>query len=523
MNELDSALLGLVRAMPGACWLKGEDGRYVYVSATSQQYFGPIDGSAVGRTTHDLFPPDIADELEAGDRRALVSGEATMEPAWLPESRGGRRHLAIVKFPVRTDARSYIAGLAFDITAMSTASWDASTYRQILDAINDFIIVKGPRSKLLWANRAFLAAYGMSNAELQGLVDAPFVEPDVTQGYVRDDESVFSTGRTVEVPQEHITRWDGTVLTCHTVKSAIFDERGKVAMSVAVSRDITAQRRLELELRQAQKLESIGRLASGLAHEINTPIQYVGDQVAFAHDAVDDLLALTERYRALVAKVEAGTATPADAALVREAEVEADLEFVSERLPSALAAAQEGARRVAAIVRAMKEFGHPDAGRHGAADLNASLRSTLTVAANEYKYVADVALELGDIPPVRCNVSELNQVFLNLIVNAAHAIGELPEPTQRGVIRVTSRQDGDDVVISVGDTGAGIPEHVRSRIFDPFFTTKPVGRGTGQGLAIARMIVVEKHHGSLTFETELGRGTTFHVRIPCVPPAAEAA
>jgi signal transduction histidine kinase len=163
----------------------------------------------------------------------------------------------------------------------------------------------------------------------------------------------------------------------------------------------------------------------------------------------------------------------------------------------------------------MKAFAHPDRGERAIADLNAALRDTLTVATNELKYVAKVETDFGKIPSVPCFVSDLNQVFLNLLVNAAHAIGDVVGKTgQLGVIRVRTYQEGSVVVIAISDTGTGIPEAVRGRIFDPFFTTKEVGRGTGQGLALARTVVVDQHGGSLTFETETGKGTTFFVRIP---------
>jgi signal transduction histidine kinase len=163
----------------------------------------------------------------------------------------------------------------------------------------------------------------------------------------------------------------------------------------------------------------------------------------------------------------------------------------------------------------MKAFAHPDRHERATADLNAALHDTLTVATNELKYVAAVETDFGKIPAVPCFVSDLNQVFLNLLVNAAHAIGDVVGTTgQLGVIRVRTYLEGSVVVIAISDTGTGIPEAVRGRIFDPFFTTKEVGKGTGQGLALARAVVVDRHGGSLTFETEMGKGTTFLVRIP---------
>jgi signal transduction histidine kinase len=169
----------------------------------------------------------------------------------------------------------------------------------------------------------------------------------------------------------------------------------------------------------------------------------------------------------------------------------------------------------------MKEFAHPPQKEMAPADLNRAILSTLTVARNEYKYIADVETEFAELPMVVCHLSEINQVVLNIVVNAAHAIEDMVRDTQqRGRITVRTMVDGSDVVISISDTGGGIPEHVRSRIFDPFFTTKEVGRGTGQGLAIARNAVRDKHGGDLSFETKLGQGTTFFIRLPIAGRAA---
>jgi PAS domain S-box-containing protein len=252
--------------------------------------------------------------------------------------------------------------------------------------------------------------------------------------------------------------------------------------------DVTRQKRLEIELQQAQKLESVGRLAAGVAHEINTPIQFVSDSVQFIRDAVGELFE----------KVDQSKIDP----------------FLIEEVPPALDRAVEGLDRVAVIVRSMKVFAH-SAGEATDVDLNRAVESTLVIARNEYKYVADVTAELGHLPRVWCHGGELNQVLLNLLLNAAHAVGDKVKGThERGRITVRTRVDGDDVVIEVADTGTGIPELLRDRIFDPFFTTKPVGKGTGQGLSIARQVVVDKHRGSLTFDSEVGVGTTFYVRIP---------
>jgi PAS domain S-box-containing protein len=288
-------------------------------------------------------------------------------------------------------------------------------------------------------------------------------------------------------------------------------------------RDLTRRKQLEVELRHAQKLESVGMLASGIAHEINTPIQFVGDNTHFLEESFRSLRDLTGRYRAALSRLSLGESVPeSELRDIRKAEGEADLEFLQEEIPRALAQALDGLARVATIVRAMKSFAHPDGKEMSPADLNEALRSTLTVARNELKYVTEVETDFGDLPPVTCHAGDLNQVFLNLLVNAAHAISDVVGSTgAKGKVTVRTSIEGDSVVVAIRDTGTGIPEAAQPRIFDPFFTTKEVGKGTGQGLAIARTIVVEKHGGSLTFETS-GSGTTFFVRLP-VEGAAVAA
>jgi signal transduction histidine kinase len=259
----------------------------------------------------------------------------------------------------------------------------------------------------------------------------------------------------------------------------------------------------------------VGRLASGIAHEINTPIQFVGDNTRFLQDSFGGLQTLLNKYQELRAAAASGAVSPDLLAEVRRVEEESDCAYLLEEIPKALTQTLDGVTRVATIVRAMKDFAHPESKERAATDLNKALLSTLTVARNELKYVADVETDLGELPPVVCNISDLNQVFLNLLVNAANAIGEVVKGSgEKGKIRVRTVAEGKTVLITISDTGCGIAEGIRTKVFDPFFTTKEVGRGTGQGLAIARSVVVERHKGSLTFESEVGKGTTFYVRLP---------
>ncbi|HEX3846043.1 MAG TPA: ATP-binding protein [Steroidobacteraceae bacterium] len=305
-------------------------------------------------------------------------------------------------------------------------------------------------------------------------------------------------GRRLEV------RWTGT---CEWV------ERSKILRGLML--DITELRRLGRELAAAQKLESVGRLAAGVAHEINTPVQFVSDNVQFVRGALPDIAKVIAAYRDLHRAATSGTDVAAAAAAAGAAEQAADLDYVMENLPLAIDSSIEGLGRIATIVRSMKEFAHPDQGEKKLVDLNQAIRSTLVIARNEYKYVAEAETHFGELPSVPCYLGEFNQVILNLLVNAAHAIGDVVKDSgDLGKLTIRTRLDGDAVEISISDTGTGIPESARDKIFDPFFTTKEVGKGTGQGLAIAHSVVVGKHGGALRFETEIGKGTTFFITLP---------
>ncbi len=291
------------------------------------------------------------------------------------------------------------------------------------------------------------------------------------------------------------------------------------AANAKLQQQIAERDRIEVELRMAQKLEAVGQLASGIAHEINTPIQFIGDSTHFLQASFEDLQGVLASYREVC-----GKHVPSESlGRVKEAEEEADLGFLEEQVPKAIERALDGIDRVSTIVRAMKEFAHPGGSEKTPIDLNDAVKTTLAVACNEYKYVADVEVDLGDLPPVPCYPGEVNQVLLNLIVNAAHAIADAQvDADHKGLIHIGTSRIVDGVEVRIKDTGTGIPSEVQDRIFDPFFTTKEVGKGTGQGLAIAHSIVVDKHGGELKFETEQGKGTTFFIRLP-IGEAARAA
>lgn len=284
-----------------------------------------------------------------------------------------------------------------------------------------------------------------------------------------------------------------------------------------------ARRQLDLQLRQAQKLESIGRLAAGIAHEINTPTQYVGDNTRFLKEAFEDLIKILRSHQVLIRAVKTGQGGGSELVEAENLIAKADLEYIFEQVPQAISETLEGVDRVTKIVRAMKEFSHPGGKEMALANLNQAIETTVTVARNEWKYVADLNLQLDPtLPLVPCFLVEFNQCVLNLVVNAAHAIADVVAglPGGKGKICISTQRSGECAEVRVSDTGTGILEANRARIFEPFFTTKDVGKGTGQGLSLVYGSIVKRHGGTVAFETETGKGTTFILRIPLsVTPA----
>ena len=281
--------------------------------------------------------------------------------------------------------------------------------------------------------------------------------------------------------------------------------------------DITSRHKLQTQLGHAQKMEAIGHLAAGISHEINTPTQYVGDNTRFLLDAFNDFSEVLGKYDELLKAASAGEATEGIIAATEAAILKADLGYLLEEVPHAINQSLEGVGRIATIVRAMKALSHPGQKEKAETDIHQAIESAVTISRNEWKYVAEVETEFDPLMPlVSCQAGEVNQVFLNLIVNAAHAIGDVVGSSggELGKIKISTRVDGDWAELRFADSGTGIPEENRAKLYDPFFTTKQVGKGTGQGLAIAHSIIVEGHDGLIDFETEVGKGTTFIIRLP---------
>ena len=387
----------------------------------------------------------------------------------------------------------------------------------IMNSAGDAFITTDESGFIQFWNSAAAAMFGHARAKAVGmnimqLIPGELRDPHKTS--LRDFMNARKSDGVGKPVTVEARRSDGTSFPAKMTLTTAPTDGG--ILVVAILHDLSEERALQMELDQARKLESIGSLAAGVAHEINTPTQYVTDNVQFLEESCGSLIELAQKVL-ICMETQQGSENQVFAELQQELE-DADLEFLVEEVPSAFQQSLQGLGSIAKIVRAMKEFSHPGSKDKAPADLAHIIENTATVGRNEWKYCAELELDLDPaLPLVPCVTGDLGQVLLNLIVNAAHAIDRRREEqghTDKGTITIRATLDDPWVELRVEDTGCGMTTEVSERIFDPFFTTKEVGKGTGQGLAIARTIIVERHGGTLTVESEVGLGTAFIIRLP---------
>ena len=388
----------------------------------------------------------------------------------------------------------------------------------MIGQVADMVVITDTRGRIEYVNPSFEKITGFSRDEVLGrdiglLRSEPF-EPDARffdkMRAALEEEGVWR-GRMVS------RKKDGTPIQEEVCISPLRDPEGNVFNYVDIRRDITQEIALQTQLSQAAKLEAVGQLAGGIAHEINTPIQYVGDNSRFLQDAFEQIMQLLKTYERFYDAAHESGPADAPASEVESARRDTDIGFFAEEVPQAIAQIMEGVQRITKIVQAMREFSHPGGEEKSPVNLNDAIERTVTLSCNAWKYVADLKTDLDpDLPHVMCFPNEINQVFLNIIVNAAQAIEEagMKDAPEKARIAIATRTDGDWVEVRIADTGPGIPEEIQPRLFEPFFTTKEVGKGTGQGLAISYAVVVEEHGGELRVESKAGEGAVFIVRLP---------
>jgi PAS domain S-box-containing protein len=518
-------LHALIDNIPDCMYVKDCEGRFLVANPHLADLMGAkTPEELLGKTDFDFYPKELADTFYQDEQDVMRSGK----PLFNREEKsihgeGNEVYILTTKVPIRDSEGQVIgiAGVGRDISSrkkMEIALHEAErNYRGIFDNAIIGIFQSTPAGRFVSVNSSMASTCGYDSpaemiASITDISQQFYVDPKRRKEFMLLMDQLSG----VLSFECEAFRKDGSKVWLSLSVRAIVED-GKVVRYEGMCEDITERYRLREQLLQAQKLESVGHLAAGIAHEINTPTQYIGDNVRFMKDAFQDMQQLLAHYERLLLLVKGGALTPKAILEIEEAVKRADAGYLLNEIPKAVDQTLEGVTRVSAIVSAMREFSHPGTKEKIPIDLNHAIESTITVARNEWKYVADLETDFDPtLPPILCLPGELNQVILNLIVNAAHAIADVVSKggSEKGMIRVRTLSLAEWAEIRIQDSGSGIPEEVRTKIFDPFFTTKEIGKGTGQGLAIARSVIVDKHAGTIHFETEIGKGTTFIIRLP---------
>ncbi len=536
----EAQLRMLIETLPDLVWLKNPEGVYLACNRKFERLYGTTQSEIVGKTDDDFVDENLADFSREKDQAAIATGQpCTNEEEVSYADDGHTELLETVRTPMH-DSRGRLVGvlgIARDITERKRVEEELQMLSVAVEQSPASVVITDTQGTIEYVNPRFTEVTGYTAKEAVGQNPRILKSGKWPKKAYKALWNTILGGKTWTGEFENRKK-SGEVYWETASISPIRNTEGTITHFLAVKQNITARKKAEqtlarmnlklqeeqeqlkathAQLLHAQKMESIGQLAAGIAHEINTPIQFVGDNTRFQQNAFTDLSSLLQNYERLRNAAMEGTVTAELLAEVKAAVEKADLEYVFEEIPKAIEQSLEGVERVATIVRSMKEFSHPGGNDKQPADLNKAIESTITVSRNEWKYVAEMNLELDSaLPPVPCLLGDFNQVVLNIIVNAAHAITDVvgKDSGEKGAITVSTRQDGDWAEICISDTGAGMAAGVCAKVFEPFFTTKEVGKGTGQGLTIARSVVVQKHGGTIDIESRVGKGTTFTIRLP---------
>lgn len=461
--------------------------------------------------------------MHAIQSNATIQDESRLSGKAL-EQRLGRETAARIEAERLLEAKS--RELFASNSALERLAQNLDSHRQQLNTILDHtlagIFLVNDRLDVIQVNKAGRDLFGLADDDdvLELSIVSIFDDPKLIKEKVADLRNPECSVDEIHAEADGI-RFDNQIIPVEVSVSAVkIKDR---SATVWIFRDITERRAeeqrrkaIEAELSQAQKLEALGTLASGVAHEINTPIQYIGDNVRFAKDSFNDLFKCVRLYQSAVKALSEAGIEPDLVSNIKSAEDDVDVDFLLDEITPALEQSAEGLDQVAHIVRAIKEFSHPGDAEISDIDVNDAIKTTATMSRNRWKYAADLTLDLDlDLPKVGCAAGDINQILLNLIGNAADAISDARTEDSVGKIIVKSqRHDVDHFSITVTDNGCGIDEQTCKRIFDPFFTTKDIGKGTGQGLAITYNLITQKYQGTIACESVKGHGTSFKIVLP---------
>jgi PAS domain S-box-containing protein len=504
----------MMNSIPDMIFYKNLAGVYLGCNTYYEKIMGCQTKDVIGKTDEELHSSNLAEGYRETDKIALEYGGMISYENWMKDYKGNSILVETCKTPYYGPDGDVLGviGIGRDITkhhqaeeALRAAN---SEIEQLISSLPSGLIVLSCDTRVTRWNTAAQNIFGITSGETVGcLLEDLKIEWDweIVQDSI---EKCIREGKPIYPEPIKFQRKDGGEGFLGLNISPLRSNPEEITGFILLCGDITERKVLEIRLSQAQRLESIGQLAAGIAHEINTPIQYIGDNTLFLQNSFQELIGFMQKYGGFSES---------------QAEGDKEVQFLISEIPTAIQECLEGIQRVSEIVQAMKEFSHPGVKEKTHLDINHALQNTLAVTRNEWKYSSDIETDFDpDLPEVLSLPGEINQAFLNIIVNAAQAIDSLPEKEdgKKGTIRLCTQRVDEAVEIRISDSGPGIPKEIQPRIFEPFFTTKEVGKGTGQGLALAYDVIERKHAGSLTFETRPGNGTTFIIRLPIQPPVA---
>ncbi|UNC91979.1 PAS domain S-box protein [Candidatus Contubernalis alkaliaceticus] len=515
----------LVNSMGDVLYTLDCEQRYVGIFGSWTNHMGLTPENCLGKTNKDIFKYHNTSIHDTANQLALKGEKVVYE--W--KLKGPKKihffHNVLTPILDSQGNTTGIVGVGRDITQLKlTQNKFAAEKEQLavtLRSIGDGVITTDTKGKISLINQAAEGITGWNQKEVQGKHFAEIfcIINENNKQVCQDPLGKLIDNNNKKTAADYITfvARNNARKIISANATPIKDNKNSIIGYVIVFRDITEQKKTEAQFALLQKLNSIGQLAAGIAHEINTPMQYIGDNTRFIQHAFNNIYAFRNYYKQtkkLITEINMSKLISD----IDDKEIELDIEYLIKEIPKAVNQSLEGIDRVSKLVLAMKEFAHPGTKEKIPSDLNRAIENTLTISRSEWKYIADIETELEqNLPMVWCVIDEINQVFLNIIVNAAQAIEEAIEKKylNKGVITVKTKSDGAFVFISIKDNGIGIPGDIIDKIFDPFFTTKDIGKGTGQGLLIAYDIISNKHNGSIEVNSKkVGKGTTFTIRLP---------
>jgi PAS domain S-box-containing protein len=555
LNNSQQIVSTLINTIPNPAFFRNNDGVFVDCnSAFAEKILGTRCEDILGRSVFDLpdiIPRALTDFCLENDKKLLSQpGLQTYETS-ITCADGVQRDFQMSRSTF-TDHNGIITGIVsvmLDLTDQNRAEKllrdrtselvksNEELQRQIkkrkkakrtvkeahreiehlISSLPTILIGLNSNHEIIHWNAVAAKVFSLSGTDLMGL---PLNRCDIDWEWDKVSDGIAKSqaeGCNVRVDNIHYRNSDGEDRYLGLSITPFKGENKGISGLTIIGADITDRIKFEAQLHQSQKMEAIGQLAAGIAHEINTPAQFVGDNTRFLQDAFSDLVAACNLYKDSINAAQDGPLSAEHIEKVEAQIEELDIAYLEEEVPLAIEQTLKGVDRITHIVQAMKIFAHPGGDEKEPIDINKEIEKTITITRNEWKYVASLKTDFDTaLPTVPCHRAEFNQVILNLIVNAAHAIGDAnaDNSSEKGTIAIRTSQSENRAEIRISDTGAGIPEHIRHRIFDLFFTTKEPGRGTGQGLAIAHSVIVDKHDGSIDIETEENEGTTFVIRLP---------